>query len=632
MTTFDLQQDTAGHLIGLYAANDPAQMNWAQNDRSTIWGTVTSKQLLTITVERYVQGDQFIETYTLTNDTDFDVYSQETDIGIALPLPDTYVTGKRALNQRCNVHLWCGGSASYVMVLRMDGSGPNLGAVLRRGSLQGYSINRDPNQGSNERGDFILHPENFHLHPGESYTLQLVWFWFAERADFQTQLRQFPGFLTVQAPQYTLFPGETVPVTIQGQGIDLTAVVLTLDGDPVTGTVRDGRLVYELIGKLTEGAHRLLVTSGNQTTWADFYQQPAFTDLVTRRVHFIVDHQQCHDEASVLNGAYLVYDNETHRQYYEHVNDLDAGRERIGMGVLLAYYLQTHEDAAVARSLTQYLQFVRTQLLDETTGEVFNDAPRNNDTHRLYNFPWMADLFLQVYHWRHQAADLDRAVQIMRAYFREGGDRHYSIDVPMGDLIETLHAANRPDDAAEMLAGCERLGAFILQHGQNYPAHEVNYEQSIVAPAAIYLLELYQLTGEERYRRGAAVQLRGLAAFHGDQPDFHLYGAAIRHWDGYWFGKRKLYGDTFSHYWSALSGIAFTAARPVFPDTVYPDPRAIFRNVLSMFFQDGSASCAFVYPMSVNGVRADYADPWANDQDWGMYFALKNQNITIAGK
>ena len=498
MTTFDLQTNAAGQLTGLSAANDTAHMNWAQNDRTTVWGTVTSKQSLTAAVERHVQGDQLVETYTLTNNTPFDIYSQETDIGIALPLPDTYLADERALNQRCNVHLWCGGSASYIMALRMDGSGPNLGAVLRQGSLQGYSINRDLAQASNERGDFILHPEDLHLHPGERYTLQLVWFWFADPGDFQARLRKFPGFLTVQAPQYTLFPGETVPVTIQGQGIDLAAVTLTVDGSPVSGAVQDDRLVYELPGDLAVCAHRLRVQAGGQTTWADFYQQPGFAELVKRRVHFIVDHQQCHDAASALNGAYLVYDNETHRQYYEHVNDLDAGRERVGIGVLLAYYLQTHEDAVVARSLEQYLHFVRIQLLDETTGEVFNDAPRNNDTHRLYNFPWVADLFLQVYHWRHEAADLDRAVQIMRAYFKEGGDQHYSIDVPMSDLIETLRAANRPDDAAEMLAGCERLGEFILQHGQNYPAHEVNYEQSIVAPAAIYLLELFQLTGDER--------------------------------------------------------------------------------------------------------------------------------------
>ena len=48
-----------------------------------------------------------------------------------------------------------------------------------------------------------------------------------------------------------------------------------------------------------------------------------------------------------------------------------------------------------------------------------------------------------------------------------------------------------------------------------------------------------------------------------------------------------------------------------------------FRGVLSMFMEDGSASCACVYPMRINGRLAGFYDPWANDQDWGLYFMLK---------
>ena len=38
---------------------------------------------------------------------------------------------------------------------------------------------------------------------------------------------------------------------------------------------------------------------------------------------------------------------------------------------------------------------------------------------------------------------------------------------------------------------------------------------------------------------------------------------------------------------------------------------------------DAAAACAYVYPFSVNGVKTNYADPWANDQDWGLYYYLK---------
>ena len=53
----------------------------------------------------------------------------------------------------------------------------------------------------------------------------------------------------------------------------------------------------------------------------------------------------------------------------------------------------------------------------------------------------------------------------------------------------------------------------------------------------------------------ARKQLDVLELFNGIEPSYHLREVAIRHWDGYWFGKRKLYGDTFPHYWSALTGL-----------------------------------------------------------------------------
>ena len=44
---------------------------------------------------------------------------------------------------------------------------------------------------------------------------------------------------------------------------------------------------------------------------------------------------------------------------------------------------------------------------------------------------------------------------------------------------------------------------------------------------------------------------------------------------------------------------------------------------MSLFMLDGSASAAYVYPASVNGNKAGFYDPYANDQDWGMYYMLK---------
>ena len=117
-----------------------------------------------------------------------------------------------------------------------------------------------------------------------------------------------------------------------------------------------------------------------------------------------------------------------------------------------------------------------------------------------------------------------------------------------------------------------------------------------------------------------------LDLFNGTQPDYHLYENAVRHWDGYWFGKRELYGDTFPHYWSALTGNVFLLYAQITGDAFY-EKRAedSLRGVLPLIFPDGSASCAYVFPQSVNGISGAYYDPYANDQDWGLYFYLRNR-------
>ena len=76
----------------------------------------------------------------------------------------------------------------------------------------------------------------------------------------------------------------------------------------------------------------------------------------------------------------------------------------------------------------------------------------------------------------------------------------------------------------------------MLKTGTDYPKSEVNYEQSIVAPAAQILEETYILTGDKKYLAGIELQKSILELFNGNQPDYHLNEVAIRHWDGYWFG------------------------------------------------------------------------------------------------
>ena len=137
---------------------------------------------------------------------------------------------------------------------------------------------------------------------------------------------------------------------------------------------------------------------------------------------------------------------------------------------------------------------------------------------------------------------------------------------------------------------------------------------------------MYALTGDNAYLRAAERQIAVLDLFNGIQPDYHLYEVAIRHWDGYWFGKKRYYGDTFPHYWSVLTGNVFELYGKFTGQSGYlkraEDAR---RAILPTFFSDGRASCAYVYPYSVNDQRGEFYDPYANDQDWGLYFYLKNR-------
>jgi hypothetical protein len=151
----------------------------------------------------------------------------------------------------------------------------------------------------------------------------------------------------------------------------------------------------------------------------------------------------------------------------------------------------------------------------------------------------------------------------------------------------------------------------------------VNYEQTIVSPAVWIPLECYMVTGEESYLAHVRNMMPVLEAFEGRQPDHHLNGIAIRHWDGFWFGRRRLWGDTFPHYWSSTSGMVYHLYAKATGDRDYSRrAQNTLRNNLSLFTPAGRASCAYLYPDSINGEPGRLADELANDQDWALVYNL----------
>lgn len=632
---FLVKLDENNQIVSLSNVHDRHKMNWVKGGKT--WGTIKSNKDLTVTVSRsFTDSGTLMEEYCFRNDTEFDIFTLKEDVGIYATFSDYYTDAATCMSQCCNTHLWCGGAGSYIMALRMGGEAPHLGMILREGGLQGYAVERlETTEGpleelSNHRGDFILCLENFCLRPGERYTLAWELFWFQDKASFEKKLHNTKDFVSIESAGFLLFKGETLKFTVEigGGAEDASSLQIKRNEERVPFKWNSGAAVVEETARMT-GEYSYEIRWKGKASYASFLVQPELSALASDRCCFIAERQQHSHEGSCLDGAYLIYDNREHCRYYSHLNDHNGGRERVGMGVLLAHYLQHHAHPFLQKSLDKYTDYVLRELFDEKTGEVFNDASRCRDYIRLYNYPWIARFFLELYLLQNDTAFLDRYYKCMKAFYQGGGTHYYAIGIPMEESICTFRTAGREEQACELLTLYRSHGDFMLKCGLNYPPHEVKYEQSIVAPAAIYLCELYALTKEEKYRDGAAAQLEILDLFQGSQPDYHLNEAAIRHWDGYWFGKRKCLGDTFPHYWSALSGLAYYNAwkmldLPQYKTRAYRTKiQKTLRAPISLYRKNGAASCAMVYPLSVNGNKAHFYDEWANDQDWGLYYFMK---------
>lgn len=600
----------------LIFSNDPYKMNWLREDCE--YAKIKCPKRLEYKVSSQRDGDEIKTSITFTNVDNKPVFTSVGDIGIYFALQDKYESSQVCMTQRCHTHIFCSKNVTYIMALRMGGEAPHLGMVVTKGSIENYSIERDCSKMSNDRGLFILNPSPVELNVGESFSIEWTIFAHEGKNDFYNKLKTFDNYIDVSAQKYILFEGESTDIIIKpafaAQKITVNAKILG---------IKDNSAVIPFSGDCC-GEKVLHIDVDGSKTCLKLLVVPRLESFAQKRCEFIVKHQQYSGRCSNLEGAYLTYDNEEQHVFYTSQNDYNGGRERVGMALLIAKYLQSHENEMLSKSLEKYIRFVLRELVDVSTGEVFNDVNGDNSYIRLYNYPWFAELFVELYNLYGIKAYLTYAVNIIKKFYKDGGASHYSIEVPVLMLSKTLESAAMNDEKLVVDTLFIQHADKILETGKAYPAHEVNYEQSIVAPAASILLQVYLLTNEEKYLEAGRMQLEVLELFNGLQPDYHLYETAIRHWDGYWFGKRKLYGDTFPHYWSALTGNAYLLYALCTNAKEYlGKAEASFRGVLSMFNPDGSATCAYVYPYCVNGIKADFADPYANDQDWGMYFMLR---------
>lgn len=609
-----------GNVKEIVFSKDPKQMNWLREEFP--YAEVKCPPEFSAEVQNEKDGDVLTTKIVVSYNGAHPYFTNAGSIGVSFPLQDRYTDSVTCRDYRCHAHIFCGENTSYIMALRMGGAAPHLGMVLTKGSLSAYSIERDLKLQSNDRGCFWLHPSAQEFAPGDTMKLEWKVFPHRGREDFREKLRAFPRVILVDAEQYVIYPGETSKVTIEPT---FPAEKVTINGASLEKTENS---VYEyLFENEKTGEYVLSICADEVKTTCRLLVQERPETLAAKRCAFIVDHQQYHGKIKELQGAYLPYDNEEKILVCTSENDFNAGRERTGMGVLIARALQQNllkDREKAEQSLREYHAFYLRELVNASTGLVCNCSGKDNSYFRLYNYPWAVTFFLECWKLWGEKEDLKTAVHITEKFYEQDGFRFYPIEMPIVMLCHELEKAGEQEDLKTVRDLFRCHADQLIEIGTAYPASEVNYEQSIVQPAAEVILQVYEVTGEEKYLRGAEQQIAVLELFDGQQPDYHLHETAIRHWDGYWIGKRRVFGDTFPHYWSAENGRTFKRyARLTGNEEYNIRGEHSLRGVLSMFFEDGTATCAYLYPYSVNGQKTDFADPYANDQDWGLCMNLE---------
>jgi hypothetical protein len=551
---------------------------------------------LELAIERRF-GERWTETYELRNASPDAVALGA--FAISTPWRDLYGSSGDSLRRAVHAHVWPGGADAWVWAIPMDGAGPGLGLRLLEGELWAYSVeSRDQVTSSNVRGHLYLHVTDHARAPhamggqpvpaiqaGGSYRLAWELAWHADLDAFHAAREP-----AVELDRCASEVGEALPLRLAPG-----AVAEALD------PARPGL------------QHRDVVRAGRRSRVTVLFHPP-LRQLAEARVRFLLDHQRPLERGDSRRHAFVPYDTRSGlRVLGGSWADWSDGRERIGSALLLQECAKRgwgeREDLEAA--LAGYHRFV-TEHLVRPDGTVLDDAgPRERP--RLYDFPWFARFLLD-----HGDAELAR--RVMERFYALGGGHFLAFE--LGSVVADL-----ADDA--LTEALLAQAAAALEHDLDLPPHEVNYEQSIVAPLLDLLIAARRLDPALVPAQALLTRLEWLTAFAADQPDVRLRHMPIRHWDGYWFGALRLWGDVFPHYWSILSAAAYLA----FPAELLAPERArrltetahaILRGNLASFAPDGSATCAFVYPSCVDGRPAHVADPLANDQDWALVYALRH--------
>ena len=453
-----------------YRFDTPARSNWRDEGVDLTYPLGP----LTLTVHRRVSR-AWSESYELSN-----LSAEPVDIGsfaISTPWRDVYGSAQDSLQRAVHAHVWAGGADAWVWAAPMDGSGPGLGLTLTAGELWAYSVeSRDQFTSSNLRGHLYLHLTDrarcahamggqpaVLLPAGGTYRLAWQLDWHDSLADFRA--RRTPA---VRVERLVAQTGEPLQIQL------------------APGAATDKALP---LSSAEPGVRHVDVRRNGRRSRIAVLFHPPLRDLAERRADFLLGRQRRPELDDSRRYAFVPYDTQTQLTVLAGGwEDWSDRRERVGSALLLQQLRRRGwgDQDTLDQALAGYHQFVVERVV-RSDGTVLDDTSGRRPS-RLYNFPWFARFLLD-------AGDLDLAARVMGCFYALGGEHFLAFELGgvVGDLAEALTASGRAAEAEELTGQLRQQAARYLAYGEDLPAHEVNYEQSIVAPLLDLLLAAHRM-------------------------------------------------------------------------------------------------------------------------------------------
>src|SRR5699024_12507689 len=102
-------------------------------------------------------------------------------------------------------------------------------------------------------------------------------------------------------------------------------------------------------------------------------------------------------------------------------------------------------------------------------------------------------------------------------FHADGGGEAYPIQLPVLELVAALDAGGLHEEEARVREQSLAHARHLAARGTAYPAIEVVFEQSIVAPAADILLQAHLLSGDPALFEAARTHLHVLDQFRSEE-------------------------------------------------------------------------------------------------------------------